>query len=193
MSRPREFDVERALHQCMDVFWKKGYKSTSFEDLTRSTRVKKQSLYGAFDGKRALFMKALTLYHQESIANLEKIVSQDVSALKKLENIRDATLFQGDEPSHRGCLMVNSALEFGIEDEELICEVKKMFAEVERIIEMVIRSGQEHNLITTRLPSKELAAHFNNVLMGAKMLEKSGDSREKIEAILNTALTLMLS
>ncbi|MCP1307649.1 TetR/AcrR family transcriptional regulator [Paenibacillus tyrfis] len=191
MSRPREFDVDRALHQSMEVFWTKGFKSTSFEDLTRTTQVKKQSLYCVFEDKRALFLKALALYREQSISMLEELASREVSPLKKLEAIRDTALCQGNETIHRGCLVVNSALEFGTDDEEVTREVELMFAKVEQILEKIISSGQEQRLITTRHTSQELAAYLNNALLGAKIMERSGASREQIDAILRTSFAML--
>ncbi|CAG7614269.1 HTH-type transcriptional repressor ComR [Paenibacillus allorhizosphaerae] len=175
----------------MEVFWTKGYKSTSYEDLTRTTQVKKQSLYCAFEDKRALFLKALARYREQCIAGLEELISQDMHPLQKLEAIRGATLCQCNETMGRGCLMVNSSLEFGCNDEEVNREVKMMFVEVEQILEKVIRSGQAQQLITTRHTSKELAAYLNNALLGAKIMEKSGAPREQIDAVLRTSFALV--
>ncbi|MDQ0116514.1 TetR/AcrR family transcriptional regulator [Paenibacillus harenae] len=191
MSRPREFDVDRALHQSMEVFWTKGFKSTSFEDLTRTTRVKKQSLYCVFEDKRDLFLKSLALYREQSISMLEELASQEMPPLKKLEAIRDATLCQGNETIRRGCLMVNSTLEFGACDDEVNREVEMMFAKVEQILEKVIRNGQEQQFITTQHTSKELAAYLNNALLGAKILEKSGATRERIDTVLRTSFAML--
>src|SRR5271168_4146423 len=33
LGRPRAFDVEKALHSAMQVFWRKGYLGTSLSDL----------------------------------------------------------------------------------------------------------------------------------------------------------------
>lgn len=193
MSRPREFDVDRALQQSMEVFWAKGFKSTSYDDLTRTTQVKKQSLYCVFKDKRDLFLKALALYRERSIAMLEELASQEVSPLKKLETICDTTLYQNDETLRRGCLMVNSALEFGDDDPEVNREVMLMFDQVERILEKIIRDGQKQGLISARQSSKELAVYLNNVLSGTKVMEKSGASREQIAAVLRTSFALMVS
>ncbi|MFB5192836.1 TetR/AcrR family transcriptional regulator [Alicyclobacillus fastidiosus] len=193
MGRPREFDVERALQQSMELFWTKGFKSTSFEDLTRTTQVKKQSLYCVFDDKRTLFLKALALYREHSIAVLEEVVAEDMCPVKKLEYICQLMLGQHDETIHKGCLMVNTALEFGADDEEVVHEVESMFVEVEQILEKVIRSGQEQHLITSRYSSKQLAAHLNNAILGVKVLEKSGASRERIEAVLRTSFGLLVT
>ncbi|MFC0215939.1 TetR/AcrR family transcriptional regulator [Paenibacillus chartarius] len=191
MSRPREFDIDRALHQSMELFWTKGFKSTSFEDLTRTTQVKKQSLYCVFEDKRALFLKALALYRVQTIAVLEELSSQEVSPLIKLEAIRDVTLCRSNETHGRGCLMVNSSLEFGTGDEEVTREIEMMFTEVGQILEKVIRSGQEQQLITTRHTSQELAEYLRNALLGAKIMEKSGAPRERIDAVLRTTFALL--
>ncbi|WP_163859265.1 TetR/AcrR family transcriptional regulator [Paenibacillus elgii] len=191
MSRPREFDVDRALHQSMEMFWMKGFKSTSFEDLTRTTQVKKQSLYCVFEDKRDLFLKALALYREQSISVLEELASQEESPLKKLEAIRDAALCRGNETIRRGCLMVNSVLEFGTDDEEVTREIEMMFANVEQILEKIIHSGQEQQFFTTRHTSKELAAYLNNAFLGAKIMERSGASREQVDAVLRTSFAML--
>lgn len=193
MSRPREFDINRTLYKSMEVFWTKGFKSTSLEDLTSATQVKKQSLYCVFENKRTLFLKALALYREQSIALLEELVSQKTSPLEKLEAICDVTLCKDNETIHIGCLMVNSALEFGTGDEEVTREVETMFANMEQILAKVIRSGQEQQLITTRHTSKELAAYLNNAIIGARIMEKSGASHERINAVLRTSFALIAS
>ncbi|GAA3410710.1 TetR/AcrR family transcriptional regulator [Paenibacillus hodogayensis] len=191
MSRPREFDIDRALHQSMEVFWTKGFKSTSFEDLTRTTKVKKQSFYGVFKDKRALFLKTLTRYRELSLASLEERVSQELSPLQKLQTVREAMLRPDDDTVDCGCFMVNSILEFGTEDEEVSREIELMFSRVEQLLEEIIRSGQEQKQITTRFSSHELAACLNNALLGAKILEKSGASQERIAMILRTSFAMM--
>ncbi|MFF2908943.1 TetR/AcrR family transcriptional regulator [Paenibacillus sp. NPDC057934] len=189
MSRPREFDVDRVLHQSMEVFWNKGFKATSYEDLTRTTGVKKQSFYCVFNDKRTLFLKALGRYREHSIAILEKLEAQQMSPLDKLESLRESLL--DEEVSCRGCLMVNSAMEFGTEDDQVTGEIELMFAEAEHVLEKIIISGQEQQLITTRYSSKELASYLHNAIIGARIMEKSGASREQIEAVLRVSFSLI--
>jgi len=189
MSRPREFDVDRVLHQSMEVFWSKGFKSTSYEDLTRMTGVKKQSLYCVFHDKRALFLKALAHYREHSISLLKELEEQNISPLEKLESLRRSLL--NDEVVCRGCLMVNSSLEFGKEDELVTREIELMFLEAEQVLEKIISSGQQQQLITSRFSSKELAAYLNNAISGARVLEKSGADREQIEAVLRTSFAVI--
>lgn len=191
MSRPREFDVNCALQQSMEIFWAKGFKSTSFEDLTRETGVKKQSLYCVFKDKKSLFLKALALYREQNTAILEDLAAQEMPPLKKLEAIACVSLSEESEIIQQGCLMVNSILEFGTEDQEVAREVEIMLFKVEQILEEIIRCGQEQKVITSRRTSRELAPYLKNLFIGAKILEKSGTPREQIEMNFRTAFALL--
>ncbi|MDQ0878418.1 TetR/AcrR family transcriptional repressor of nem operon [Paenibacillus sp. V4I3] len=191
MSRPREFDVDKVLNQSMEVFWAKGYKATSFEDLTNKTHVKKQSLYGVFEDKRSLFLKALALYRAQNLDSLREVVDRGGSPTEILDAVKSASLCSKNEDSRNGCLMVNTALEFGISDEEVTNEVEKMFSDVQLVLEEVISKGQALGEITTRFTSKELGAFLANALRGTRILEKTGVPVEQIETILNTSFGLI--
>lgn len=65
MSRPREFDIDEALEKATRLFWTKGYAQTSLNDLEEGLQVGRQSIYGAFGGKRELFVKTLDRYTGE--------------------------------------------------------------------------------------------------------------------------------
>ena len=62
MGRPRAFDTEKALDQALQVFWKKGYESTSLADLTQAMGINPPSLYAAFGNKEALFLAVIQRY-----------------------------------------------------------------------------------------------------------------------------------
>src|SRR5260221_11057894 len=68
MARPREFDREEALERATAVFWAKGYASTSTDDLLSAMGIARQSLYNAFQDKRALYLEALERYQRTTIA-----------------------------------------------------------------------------------------------------------------------------
>lgn len=191
MSRPREFDVDRVLHQSMEVFWNQGFKATSYEDLTRTTGVKKQSLYCVFKDKRSLFLKALELYREQVIAKLKEIEALDSSPGDKLDALRYSLL--DDETGCQGCLIVNASLEFGTDDEQVTREAELMVEEVQLVLEKIISSGQKQQLISNRYTSIELASYLNNTILGVRVMEKSGSSREQIETVLRTSFGMIMS
>ena len=62
MARTRGFDLDAALDQIVEVFWRKGYAATSINDLEDATCLNRTSLYAAFGGKEAIFVEALKRY-----------------------------------------------------------------------------------------------------------------------------------
>src|ERR1700685_1413750 len=70
-GRPRGFDTEAAVERAMAVFWSRGYHGTALPDLLRATKLSRGSLYAAFGGKRALFLRALARYRAERQARMD--------------------------------------------------------------------------------------------------------------------------
>ena len=62
MSRTKEFDETEVLDQALQLFRTRGFKQTSFDDLTRELGVSRQSLYDTYGDKHALFHTALRRY-----------------------------------------------------------------------------------------------------------------------------------
>ena len=68
MAGPREFDREEALERATGVCWAKGYTSTSTDELLAVMGIGRQSLYNAFQDKRALDLEALERYQRTTTA-----------------------------------------------------------------------------------------------------------------------------
>jgi len=91
MARPREFDTDTAVREALLVFWRKGYASTTMQDLELATGLGRMSLYNAFGGKEDLFQAALERYidatkrlyakhlRGDGIADIERLIDTYVS------------------------------------------------------------------------------------------------------------------
>src|ERR1700757_356230 len=62
IGRPRGFDRDAALEAAMFLFWRKGFASTSMNDLCDAMGVRSPSLYAAFGSKEALYLQAIERY-----------------------------------------------------------------------------------------------------------------------------------
>ena len=50
-GRPREFDVEAARDETMQLFWTQGHKATSLNDLLPAMNLSKSSFYQTLESK----------------------------------------------------------------------------------------------------------------------------------------------
>ena len=129
MARPREFDIEQAREDAMNVFWDSGYKGTSLPDLLDSLGLSRGSLYKAFGNKKNLFIQALKLYDetvlQPGIVLLENRHSRP--GKNRIEAFFEFALNRAEDGDRRGCLMCNAAVGAAHDDEEIRALIERMF------------------------------------------------------------------
>ncbi|PHM64254.1 intercellular adhesion regulator [Xenorhabdus stockiae] len=58
-GRPRNYDSKLAISNITSLFWRKGFTTTSLDDLVTETSMNKPSLYAAFGNKLAIYKKAM--------------------------------------------------------------------------------------------------------------------------------------
>lgn len=120
MARPRTFDESMVLNAAVEAFWTHGYEGTSTRDLVKTTGLNQPSLYNAFGDKRSLYRRSLDHYLEcsvrERIQRLEGLPHSGMAITRFFSELVDRTL---NDPLHRGCLLVNSAIEARADDADL--------------------------------------------------------------------------
>lgn len=110
MARPRQFDEKALLDAAVELFWSRGYASTSIADVSEATSVGNGSIYAAYRSKDGLFLRAVAHYCDRLSSGVRQAMagrSGDLSTSLRdyLELvICDCTA----QPGRRGCLMLNS-------------------------------------------------------------------------------------
>ncbi len=61
MPRPRTYDLDEELDLAVRVFWERGYRDTSIQDLVERTGVQRYGLEESFGERHGLFLAALQL------------------------------------------------------------------------------------------------------------------------------------
>ena len=122
VGRPRGFDPDQVVQAAGDLFWERGYETTSIGELEKKTGLDRSSLYHAFGNKHNLFEAALECY---VAANLEARLADMSKGQGGLETVVRfftgmATSCRSDPRSGRGCLMVNSVAELGSRDRQVL-------------------------------------------------------------------------
>ena len=187
MARPKEFDLERALHRAISAFSQKGFAATSTDELMRAMEVGRQSMYDTFGDKRALFLKALEVYVSESVRaiNLELRVSGS-----PLAAIRSALVHfseRKDLSSTDGCMGINAICEFGMRDED-VTRIIRSAARIQRHALMeALRRAQMEGELDAQTDLESLADFFESTLAGIRIAAKAGKTRTALRRIAEVA------
>src|ERR1700688_1910055 len=113
IRRPRAFDGQKALHQAMQVFWRKGYLGTSLSDLTGAMGINRPSLYAAFGNKKSLFRKALTHYAEGPSSYLSEALQEPTAHAVAERLLHGVVDLLTDPRTPTTCLWVHGALSCG--------------------------------------------------------------------------------
>ena len=120
MARPRNFDSGRVVDGAMHEFWRNGFNATAVERLCAVMELSPGSLYGAFGGKRELFIAALDRYMDQISSDAIRRISAPASGMEGIRayfsNLIDA-IAEGRRA--RGCFLTNSLIELGQSDPEV--------------------------------------------------------------------------
>jgi AcrR family transcriptional regulator len=124
VGRQKQFDDTTVVRAARDLFWQRGYASTSLADLEAATGLSRSSVYLTYDSKRGLFDRALRSYLDEMIwpmlapmeatgAGREEIVNYFLAQAANLRSSPNSVL------SH-GCLIANTSTELNVLDADAV-------------------------------------------------------------------------
>lgn len=188
MARPREFDEQAVLDATMQCFWQFGYEATSVKDITEKTGLTAASLYNAYGDKRGLFQAALDRYVNESIGKRIR----RCEALPPLEAIHaffDDILHRSlHDRQHKGCMLVNSALEMAPHDAEFQTIIAEVLGRIERFFLTRLQAGQADGSIARGQPAEVFARHLLGVLMGVRVLARVRPEKALLQGAVAPAL-----
>lgn len=110
VGRPRTFDIDQALDDALEVFWRRGYEGASVADLTEAMGIGAPSLYAAFGNKEALFRKALGRYVERRSAAITAALAAPRARDAIERTLRTMADMLTDPECPRGCMTVQGAL-----------------------------------------------------------------------------------
>jgi TetR/AcrR family transcriptional regulator, transcriptional repressor for nem operon len=124
VGRQKQFDDTTVVRAARDLFWQRGYASTSLADLEAATGLSRSSMYLTYDSKRGLFDRALRNYLDEMIwpmlapmeatgAGREEIVNYFLAQAANLQSSPNSVLTHG-------CLIANTSTELNVLDADAV-------------------------------------------------------------------------
>jgi TetR/AcrR family transcriptional repressor of nem operon len=191
VPRTKEFDVDAALRAAMELFWERGYESTSVSDLVERLGVAKASLYATFGSKHELYVAALDSYVRETDARVVAALARPGPALPA---VRDLVRHYVDDvlaaDRRRGCFVVNSAVELP-GDPVVAQRVAASWDTLEVAFALALTRARAAGELPASREPRALARMLLALLQGIRVLGKGASPPARIRDAAEQALAVI--
>jgi TetR/AcrR family transcriptional repressor of nem operon len=192
MARQRGFDLDGALDQMVEVFWRKGYAATSINDLETATNLNRTSLYAALGGKEAIFIQVLKRYAVKYNDHLMCALRDNPSAKAALADYFDRQIDQiADQHLPGGCLLANSVVECRRSHHAFDNHISTEFRRIEAVFFNTVRRGQEAGEIDEGIDAQRVARLFTATAEGMTLLARSKYPKSALRDVAAGVLSIL--
>jgi len=189
VGRPRGFDRDTALEAAMFLFWRKGFATTSMNDLCDAMGVRSPSLYAAFGSKEALYLEAVEHYVRTQGPPVWDKLAEGATARAGIEKLLIAGT--GSLPKSRatpaGCMAVLAAV-----GDEWPTAIARVVKKVRLEMLGMLRSRLENAVAKRELPTSTdidgLSRFYLSVFQGMAIQARDGATQAELRAVAAAAM-----
>jgi TetR/AcrR family transcriptional repressor of nem operon len=174
----RQFDEDRLLAQALEVFWRKGFRSTSMLDLANATGVLRGSLYNAYGDKDALFLLVFERYAARFLEAVRAVLADPDPRQALLGFFEMAIVNMTEGSPSRGCLTTRTATESDAASKAIDLRLKTLLDELEAIV-LAALSGERARKALALAPA-EAALVVVTFTRGLAVMERVYHSRKRL-------------
>ena len=193
MARPRTFDADAALDAALRVFWARGYRGASLEELTSVSGGSRPSLYAAFGDKAGLFAAAVGRYEERFVAPALAVLGDEPDGRTAVRAFLVASADRFTDPDRPpGCLIAAHAA--GLEEEpgEADEAPQRTIAGADAALRARLRDRLIRAKSDGQLPPGEplgpLADHYHGARHALSTAARSGRSARALRATIDVAM-----
>lgn len=189
-GRPREFDRDAALDAAMRLFWRKGFASTSVNDLCDAMGICSPSLYAAFGCKETLYREAVAKYRCTLGPPLWSKLTEAPTACAGVRSflLAAAESFPASKSNPAGCMAMLGAL--GDEWPAPIAEdIKNGRLESLRMFRSRLETAVAQGELSTSTDIDRLSRFFVSVFQGMAIQARDGATPAELKGIAEAAMT----
>jgi TetR/AcrR family transcriptional regulator, transcriptional repressor for nem operon len=184
MVRSRSFNEGEVLSAAMQAFRREGYGGISIPQLEAATGLSSGSIYNSFGDKRGIFLAAFGHYLH---AVLERRIAQFARPEDGLAGLRQLFLTLTREPRGEtfGCLITNSAIEFGTDRDVAERTLLKGFAILESLFVDRLTVAKSAGLLREDVEPKAAAVKLLAFYQGVLVLVRGGYDLKSVRRAIN--------
>lgn len=190
MARSKEFNEEEALDKAMEIFWRQGFEKTSIQDLVDQMGIHRRSLYDTFGDKHSLFVLTLERYESLIAAQIRKQITEEMTTVESIRKIFELAVYS-DNTNPKGCLIVNTAVELSLLDNDVSQRIKSAFKQTENLIADLLIRGQARGEVASSFDISELSRYIHNALIGIRVLVKVTEDPKEFDSTIDMTLSIL--
>jgi len=179
MPRKKEYKVEVVVEKAMNTFWNNGYESTSVRMLEKDMGINQFSIYSSFGNKHDLFIEVLKKYKGHVRATFLKELLNSEGNLDDIKKFfSDFGHFIRSGKNSNGCLMVNTVMEIGKKDIEILEHLKLYFEFIKATFYNALEKAKLRGELSVDFDSDKHAAFLLGSLQGLTLYAKFHKKKE---------------
>jgi TetR/AcrR family transcriptional regulator, transcriptional repressor for nem operon len=184
MVRARTFDEDAVLTGAMKAFRRHGYAGMALPELQIATGISVGSLYNAYGDKRGIFLAAFQHYLKTV---LERRIARFATPSQQLAGLRQLFLSLLHEPGGEkfGCLITNSAIEFGPDGGISGQTTRKGFEILEQLFLERLQASKSSGTLRPDIDAKSTATRLLALYQGVLVLIRGGYDHKMIRRAIN--------
>ena len=193
-GRPRQYDEDLALEAAGQVFWTKGFRATSLDDLSAAMGMNRPSIYRAFGNKEAIYRRALGRFVQgmDAMFGRTMLAQDDIhEGLTRFYREALATYTAGDLP--RGCLVMSTAVAAATCHPEiqsdLLAVIRVLDEKMTERMQQAIDDGQ----VPSSIDARSRAAIAQGILHTLSLRARAGETQRQLRRIIEAGVRIVLS
>lgn len=176
----------------MHAFFVRGYEGTSLAHLEEATGLGRQSLYGAFGDKRALFERVVEHYFQTQLKpGLIDILDAPGSGLENIERLLTLMEQVAIGEHFNGCLVGNSIAELGVIDKDTAELLARKLGLIEEALVRALRRAQKDGEVRASLDVRGTARSLLALVQGLSVVARVNRERAFVRSVLQSARRLL--
>ncbi len=167
MGRKKKYDRDILITKAMELFRDHGFAGTSSQMLVEGLGVNRFSLYSEFENKQKLFEAALEQYNQVVVERRFGPLEAPDAGASDIRQLLEffAAAIEGPAAG-RGCLLCNSAVEFGSDDPSGERFVEKYFKRLSRAFYKALNNAYSDGELKCSVTIQAEADYFTASILG---------------------------
>ncbi len=139
--RYKEYNINRVLEKCIQLFWRKGFKGCSVKDIVEETGVNRFSLYHEFEDKEGILYNSLKLYKERYTEPKLEVLNKKGDVDEILYTFLMSFLKLTNE--QQGCYFIHIGTELADSDSKIKDLMREYLSQIENSIKMVLEQNGE--------------------------------------------------